>query len=371
MLYRTLDLYLWKRQLILVLPIFLILFVLFFASTMGQLVYNFRENDLPIHYLPRILLAQSPELILLLIGVALYIGIIIHLSSLNNSQESVIIMAVGLGKSWLMKNVILFSLPFLLVIGYIAFFLMPQGYNQTRYLGEKARAEINLKFEQHSLKTINKHFMFYVGQSLPNKHFQKAVLVINTDQQRQLIYAEHGQDYLKNNTRWLRLEHVMIYDLQSATPTISYANVIDLSLSEYLSNVLKQDFHRSIRMISSKELLQNWDDPHRAEFFWRLSYVISALLFCLFAIFIVRYKPRQSTLMNIIPAIIIFIIYSKLLVLIRQNTEHGIWSPELGYGGLYLAAVLLLYSLWLMSENRLFHRISAHRLLKKIFLQKQ
>ena len=357
MLYGKLDIYLWKRQLALVLPVFLVLFILFFASTMGQLVYDFKQHDLPIHYLPKILFAQSPELILLLLGIALYIGVIVNLSSLNNSQESVIMMAVGLSKAWFVRNVLLFSIPFLLAISYIAFVLMPQGFEQTRRLGEQARAEINLKFQERSLKTYGPDLMLYVNENLPNNTFQKMIISSNINNQNLLISAQKGQEYIKNEARWLRLYDVMIYDLDASTPTISYAQYMDFSLSEYLLKAANAAFNRSIRMLSTSELLKNGDAQHRAELFWRLSYVVSALLFCLLAVFIVRYKPRKSALLNIIPALVIFLIYSKLLILVRQNTEKEIWSPELSYGLLYLAVVVLLYLMWLLSENKLFHNV--------------
>jgi lipopolysaccharide export system permease protein len=353
MLYGKLDVYLWKRQLALVLPIFLVLFVLFFASTLGQLTYDFKQHDLPIHYLPKILLAQSPELILLLIGISLYIGIIVNLSSLNNSQESVIMMAVGLSKAWFLKNVILFVLPFLVIISYLAFFLMPQGFEKTRHLGEQAKAEINLKFSDRTLKTYGRDIMLYVSESLPDGQFKGAVIQSNINNQELFITAKSGQDYSKNGARWLRLYDVMIYLPSASTSSITYAKSLDFSLSEYLLKSVNQNLNRSIRMLGTVDLLQNGSSKHIAEFFWRLSYVISALLFCLLAVFIVRYRPRKSPLINILPALVIFLVYSKLLILVRQNTETGVWSPEFGYGGLYVFFAILLYGMWLLSENRL------------------
>lgn len=352
-LFSRLDRYIWRRQFALVLPIFLVLFILFFASTTGQLVYDFKEHDLPIHYLPKILLAQSPELVLLLIGIALYIGIIVNLSTLNNSQESIIMMAVGLGKTWLVKNVLLFSLPFLFIISLIAFILMPQGFEQTRLLGEQARAEINLKFNANSLKTYGNHLMLYVDERLDNNQFKGAVIVINQPGQNLFIRAQHGEEYIKNQSRWLHLNEVIIHDLSTTKPTITHAKSMDFSLSEYLVNASKNQTERSIRMLSTTELLKRGQPLHQAELLWRLSYVLSALFFCLLAVFIVHYKPRQSALINIIPALLIFLIYSQLLVLVRQNTEAGIWAPLTGYGLLYIGVLLVLILLWLRSENYL------------------
>jgi lipopolysaccharide export system permease protein len=94
------------------------------------------------------------------------------------------------------------------------------------------------------------------------------------------------------------------------------------------------------------ELSSSRDNVDMAEFQWRMSTSLSALLLALLAIPLSRSRPRQGQYARIIGALIIYALYFNLLNVSRTWVEQGTmlsiwWAP-----GLLALLVLILYLPW-------------------------
>jgi lipopolysaccharide export system permease protein len=90
-----------------------------------------------------------------------------------------------------------------------------------------------------------------------------------------------------------------------------------------------------------------------AEFQWRMSTPLSALLLTLLAIPLSRSKPRQGRYARILAAIVIYAVYFNLLDVgrtwVESGTSPGIWWVPMLLGLL----VLVLYVPWLRFARKL------------------
>lgn len=84
-----------------------------------------------------------------------------------------------------------------------------------------------------------------------------------------------------------------------------------------------------------------------AEFQWRISMPISVLILTLFAVPLSQVKPRQGRFAQLLPAIIVYIIYIDLLFLTQAWIEKGKISSALGmwwiHGLMFLSAVTIIH----------------------------
>ena len=105
-----------------------------------------------------------------------------------------------------------------------------------------------------------------------------------------------------------------------------------------------------VKSASTNELRRSSDPADRAEFQWRLSTPVSALLLALAAIPLSRSRPRQGRYAKMLLALVIYAVYFNLLDVSRSwveqgNSEYIWWVPALlalVVAGLYMPATLKL-----------------------------
>ena len=103
-----------------------------------------------------------------------------------------------------------------------------------------------------------------------------------------------------------------------------------------------------VKSAATNELRQSSDPVERAEFQWRMSTPVSALLLALAAIPLSRSRPRQGRYAKMLLALGIYAIYFNLLDVSRSWVEQGSssyiwWVPgllSLVVAGLYVPAIL-------------------------------
>jgi lipopolysaccharide export system permease protein len=103
-----------------------------------------------------------------------------------------------------------------------------------------------------------------------------------------------------------------------------------------------------VKSASTISLRTSTDPVDRAEFQWRMSTPVSALLLALAAIPLSRSRPRQGRYAKMLAALGIYAIYFNLLDVSRSWVEQGTsdyiwWVPgllSLVVAGLYLPAIL-------------------------------
>ena len=100
-------------------------------------------------------------------------------------------------------------------------------------------------------------------------------------------------------------------------------------------------------------LIKNYKDPRSAsELQWRISMPLSAFLLALLAVPLSQTKPRQSRFQNLLPAILIYIIYLNLLFVTRDWVQSETISAMLGMWWVHGIILALTVFLFLKQSNR-------------------
>lgn len=108
----------------------------------------------------------------------------------------------------------------------------------------------------------------------------------------------------------------------------------------------------------SRDLEASADGPDRAEWQWRLSTPVSALLLVLLAIPLSRGRPRQGRFARIIIALGAYAVYFNLLDVSRTWVEQGDARTIWWVPALLLFAIIPLYLPWRRWLGRFRHRVA-------------
>ena len=116
----------------------------------------------------------------------------------------------------------------------------------------------------------------------------------------------------------------------------------------WLSAETPQDPGYKVKSASTYSLKQSSDPTDQAEFQWRMSTPVSALLLALAAIPLSRSRPRQGRYAKMLLALVIYAVYFNLLDVSRSWVEQGSsdyiwWVPgllALVVAALYAPAIL-------------------------------
>ena len=347
------------------------IFLLFFISTTNKfigLLTQVASGKLPFNMACQGILLSTPELLGLLIPVSLFIATLFAISKLYADNEMVVLFISGLGWRFLISTVAIIGIVTTCLTACLTLWLAP--------ITIKMREEILSKGE--TLGIINSIIpgrfqivndgkqVFYVGNIEDKDQTNKihdVFIATNTDNKADtlVITAKSGkvQTLEDRDGSFLVLQNGHRY--AGAIGTLNFS-VIDFA--EYGRQLLpkNQELPANIhRLQKTKEIWRSVNPGENAEWQWRMAMPISVLILAVLAISLAKVSPRQGRFAKFLPAILLYIIYCNVMILMRRlvaigefdNSIYGIWSVHVVF--LILALFLLLQSSgWLLYLRKKF-----------------
>jgi lipopolysaccharide export system permease protein len=317
-------------------------------------VYIFRlaaKGIIPNDAIDTILVFNLLKHLPLLLSLTLFLTILITLTRWYKDSEMVIWFSSGLGLSNLIKPIIIFSLPIIILITALSLYISPWAVHKAEQFkkGLKSRDELATITPGIFKESKSDNRIFYVegfselGDIVKNIFVQSVqngkigVVVANKGKR---ITNKRGEDYII-------MEEGRRYEGQSNSQEFSTTNFQEYGI------LIEKEAPKIISVgevyeaKSTLELLVSDSSRYKAELYWRVSVPISALLLVLLAIPLSVINPRSGRSVNIIMALLLFVIYNNLLGVFHSvvsigNTKiwYGLWPVHLSFGTI---AVYLLY----------------------------
>lgn len=101
--------------------------------------------------------------------------------------------------------------------------------------------------------------------------------------------------------------------------------------------------HLAIEALSTPQLWQDYKNPkHAAELQWRISISMSVLFLAMLAVQFCSLQPRRSRFVMLLPAVIIYIVYTNLLSMSRHWMEQGVLPVSVGMWWVHGVMLLLI-----------------------------
>ncbi|MBY0578203.1 MAG: LPS export ABC transporter permease LptF [Burkholderiales bacterium] len=293
-----------------------------------------------------------------LLSLTLFISVLLTLTRSYQDSEMTVWFVSGVSLVRWVRPVLSFSIPFIATIAILSFTLTPWALSQSG----KFKKQLESREEMASIapgvfresKQADRVYFFEPGQG----NRVGNIFVQSTQNQKvgTMVASSGYQEMKPNGDRFLVLLDGTRYEGDEGA--------LDYRIMHFGRYEMRIEASRvkpslpEAKALPTAVLLQGGKPAYVAELGWRVGMPLSALLLALLAIPLSFVNPRAGRSLNILMAILIYMIYNNLLGMTnvwvtRQKVDVfiGLWGVHIG-----MLAILLALFYWRLSVFSLFRR---------------
>jgi len=350
---RILDRYLIKEMLLTCLAVLVVLLVIMVGNVLGRSLSSVTDGTIQADMLLILVGVKSINLLVTLIPLGLYLGILLAHGRFYRDNEMSVMHACGIGWGDLLRPTAVIGLIGVVLISMLTIFASPWAarYEQTLKQQIRDQSALSLITPGKFIESTDGNSVFFAHQSNPARtqfndvfmYRQKGDNLPAVDSARIASYqldAETGDEYL------------IFTDGQSS---VGRPGAEGYTITEFKRQGILRPSQSSgeprliLKGKTLRELWGNDDAADQAELQWRISIPMAALLLALLAVPLSYTSPREGRFGKIAIAILIYIPYANLLVLMRKWIAAGSVPAWVGLWPVHIAVCLLI--IWLLARR--------------------
>jgi lipopolysaccharide export system permease protein len=327
--------------------VFATLFTIMVTTTLIRLLGGAASNRVATADVLPLIAFASINYVPILLVLTVYVTVLMSLSRAYRDSEMVIWFASGQGLGAWIRPVLGFAAPFVLVIAVVAFVVGPWANRQA--------AEYRQRFEQREdvsqvsagqfRESAGANRVFFVESISEDQSEVRNVFVTQFKDGKLTVVASSGGRIVAegDGERFLVLEDGRRWDGPWGGS--------EFRLMEFERYGVRLESKGSALADQSARLKTTWDlvsDPtpaHLGEFVWRFGLPVSGVTVALLAIPLAFVNPRVGQSLNLVVAVLIYVIYNNLNGLSQAWVAQGKLSFAAGL--LTTHAVVLAIAAWL------------------------
>ncbi len=279
----------------------------------------------------------------MLLSLTIFISVLFTLTRCYRDSEMVIWFSSGLSISNWIRPVLVFALPVIAMIAFLSLFVTPWAVHK----GNDFRNQLKSRDELSSIspgvfkESSGADRVYFVESFDEQGNIVKNIFVQSIQHQRLgIVVANQGnRDIAANGDSFLIMKNGRRYEGKPNTPEFSITEFERYAIRIEAAEV-KQEPPTTMSK-TSIELLKNRNAVSNAELQWRLAMPISAFVLVLLAIPLSFVEPRSGRSVNLMLALMIYIIYNNLLSIMQAWLAQGKLSPLIGLWPVHLFFLLL------------------------------
>ncbi len=320
-----------------------------------------------------------------LLSISMFVAIILTLSRCYRDSEMVVWFCSGAGLTRWIRPVMWFAVPVVVVIAMLSLIMSPWALQKADEFKSKLESRDDVAAATPGAFRESKQAdRVYFVENIQTGSNRVSNVFVQSKQNGKLgtMVARQGlQETMPNGDRFLVLLNGTRYE---GVPGQRNYNIVEFERYairiDSVQTKLAQPWSRTM---STLELWQNRTTWNLAELEWRVGLPISALILAFLAIPLSYVNPRAGRSLNLILAIVLYMLYSNMISVTNAWVGQGKLSPGIGLWGVHAAMLavttlmyyrrMTLFSLRrLLLENRRIHMVvSPHRLHLAILRKKE
>lgn len=320
----------------------LVLFFIFMSNQLIHYLYYAAEGALTAKLAMQLLVFKSPVLLGALLPLSLYLAILLGYGRLYADNEMTVLFACGVSQRTIFNITMKFAAVVAILTALLMLFVGPPFNKQIEKLMTQGVASpIELISPGRFQSVDNDKLIFYTDKTSRNR--------------RQLydVFASQQQNEQQAGSKQGILVAKKAY--QKFDPKTGDVFVVFENGNRYFGTPGQPDYqivgfdqywvrikHNSNPVQYDKDavptftLLSDHSKLGQAELQWRLAMPIMALILAMLAVPLSRVKGRQGRFIQLIPAILLYIVYSNFLMLSRGWIRQDSISPLIGMWWIHL-----------------------------------
>lgn len=329
--------------------IFLIILGIVVAQRAGNIVRQVAKGILPNDAIGTILIFNLVKLMPMILSLAVFLAVLMTLTRWHKDSEMVIWMNAGLGLGQWVVPIVRFISPIVLIITLLSLFVMPWATEKAEQYKEQLRKRDELSsISPGSFKESRDGQRIYFVESFDRLGYEVKNIFVQSVQHGKtgIITAQRGnRQQAKNGDNFLVMQHGRRYEIQPQT--------LETSTTEFARYEIrieaKESADTELSTTQSKptmELFQGNSKADQAELHWRMAIPFSTIVMVLLAIPLSFVDPRAGRSLNMMFAILIFIVYNNMLSISQAWITQGKIHTWIGLWPVHLCFILLTWYLY-------------------------
>ena len=343
---RILDKYLMKEMLLTWLAVLVVLLVIMVGNVLGRSLSEVSEGVIQADMLLVLVGIKSINLLVTLIPLGLYLGIMLAHGRFYRDNEMTVMQACGVGWFDLMRPTAVIGLLGVLAITALTLSAAPWAarYEQSLKQQMRERSSLSLLTPGKFFESSDGQTVFFARQANADRTQFNDVFMYRQDQRTEPA-VDHARIASYQRDPETGDEYLIFTDGQTTVGAPGQAGytITDFKRQGILRPREEPSEPRLRR--KGKSIAQLWgtgNPEDKAELQWRFSIPLAALLLALLAVPLSYTSPREGRFGKVAIAILIYIPYANLLVLMRKWISAGTVPAWVGLWPVHLAIVCLI-----------------------------
>jgi lipopolysaccharide export system permease protein len=297
-----------------------------------------------------------------LLSLTLFIAVLLTLSRSYRDSEMVVWFSSGVGLTEWVRPVLSFAAPLVLMIAVLSLTLTPWAVSMSEELRRRleGRDDVSVISPGVFRESRQADRVYFVEEVAGQQDVVANVFVSSSQLEKQgvMVAARGFQETAENGDRFLVLMNGRRYEGEPGT-----AEYRIYQFERYAMRIESKEAQAAraptTKSVSTLALIADPEPANLAELSWRVGLPASALVLAVLAIPLSFVNPRAGRSMNLVLALLVYMVYSNLLSISqawiaqsRISLATGLWSVHALM--LVLLAVMFYRRLMVFSLFRFF-----------------
>lgn len=287
-----------------------------------------------------------------ILSMSLFISVLSVVTRMYRDSEMVIWFGSGQGLLGLVRPLLRFAWPILVVILALAFLILPWSFSKIEDLRDKydKRGDIARIEPGRFQESANGDRVFFIEKESKGQQTGKNVFIATHEGDKETITsARSGTVEVMNGDKFLVLQNGQRLERSTDKPDMTLSTFERYGARVGADDNSARDYAPS-NAKTTLELVQTPSPQNHGELAWRAGLILAAFNLIWIGLAAAGANPRAGRSTNLIFAFLAFVVYFNLLVLGKNWVETG--KAELFPMLLKLhGSVLLLSMLWLAKRH--------------------
>ena len=328
--------------------VFLSLFLIALTTRLIRLLGQAAGGKIPSDAVVAFLGFSALNLLPVLLSLTLFITVLLALNRSWRDSEMVIWFNSGLSLAAWIRPVLIFAAPLVLVIAALSFFISPWAAQKSEQYRSRVDARDDISRVEPGAfgESRSRERVFFVESIAGDKSSVQNVFVNSTQHRRTgVMMSERGfTEYAPNGDRFLVLLSGRRYE---GTP--GEADFRLMEYERYATRVQAKEGDEPLATQKSTSTLGLVESPTRTnlgELLWRIGMPVSALILALLAIPLSFVNPRAGRSVNLLFALLTYMVYSNLISVSQARVAQGKLAFSTGWWLVHVVMLVLLLVLF-------------------------
>ena len=288
-----------------------------------------------------------------ILTLSLFIAMVATLSRMYRDSEMVVWLTCGQGMSSFLKPLFRFAWPVLLIIALLSLFVWPWTNQQTQEMRERyeSRGDIDRVAAGQFQESANGNRVFFIDRDgAPGQKSSSNVFIASNENGKSAITtARSGQLQTIDGAQVLLLRQGQRLESQTGKLAVKISEFEEYG--SYTTDAARPATDTTdTKLQSTFSLVSKPVRRNLGELAWRLGLALAPLNLVVLAVAMASVNPRGGRSLNLMFAVMVFVVYSNLINLGQSWIASG--AAEFGnfllltHGGVLLLAVV-----WLIKRN--------------------